>query len=157
MMTRRTDTPGIIPPPLIFAAGLLAAWALTNLIADPGLGVDWGIRRYIAFGLIAAGLLIDGAGAGQFRRIGTRAEPWKPTTALATDGLYRFSRNPIYIGFALMYLGFAIAMDSLIAVALLLPCLVAVDRCAIAREEVYLSRKFGPEYEAYKKKVRRWL
>lgn len=151
------DTPGVIPPPLIFAAGLLVGWGLTRVLADPGLGLEWGVARYVAFGLIAAGLLIDGAAAGQFRRIGTRPEPWKPSTALATDGLYRFSRNPIYIGFALLYLGIAVAMNSLITVGLLLPCLVAVDRLAIAREEAYLAEKFGPAYEAYRKKVRRWL
>lgn len=156
-MSRSEDTPGIIPPPLIFAAGLLVGWGLTRAVPDPGLGVGWDIARYVAFALIAAGLLIDGAAAGHFRRLGTHPAPWQPTTVLVTDGLYRFTRNPIYIGFALLYLGIAVAMNSLITVGLLLPCLIAIDRLAIVREEAYLAAKFGPAYEAYRKKVRRWL
>ncbi|KQW83231.1 isoprenylcysteine carboxyl methyltransferase [Brevundimonas sp. Root1279] len=146
-----------MPPPLIFAVGLAVGWGLTRVVVDPGLSVGWDVRRYVAFALIAGGLLIDGAAAGHFRRLGTHPAPWKETTALATDGLYRFSRNPIYIGFAMMYLGIAVAMNSLITVGLLAPCLIAIDRLAIVREEAYLAAKFGPAYEAYRKKVRRWL
>lgn len=156
-MTAR-DTPGVLaPPPLIYLAFLLAGWGLTFVVADPGIGLDWSVRRYLAFALIVGGILVDGAAAGQFRRIGTRPEPWKPSTALATDGLYRFSRNPIYIGFALIYLGVAVWIDSLIALAALLPCLVVIDRFVILREERYLAGKFGADWDAYRRKVRRWL
>ena len=95
--------------------------------------------------------------AGQFRRLGTPPEPWKPTTALATGGLYRLSRNPIYVGFAVTYLGFAVAMDSPVALALLIPCLIVVDRFVIAREERYLEGRFGDAFRAYRNEVRRWL
>jgi len=120
-----------------------------------GLDADW--RRGLAFALVIGGLLLDGVAAGTFRRLGTPPEPWKPTTALATDGLYKYSRNPIYVGFAITYTGFALAMDSPIALALLVPCLIVVDRFVIQREERYLMTKFGAQYEAYKGKVRRWL
>ena len=62
-----------------------------------------------------------------------------------------------YVGFAVTYAGFAVAMDSPVALALLAPCLIVVDRFVIAREEAYLSARFGAEYLAYKGKVRRWL
>ena len=158
-MTDGRKTAGVIaPPPLIFLGFLLAGWGLSRAMGGPdGLGLEPQVRRIAAFVLIIGGLLLEGAAAGQFRRLGTPMEPWKPTTALSTNGLYRFSRNPIYVGFALMYLGFAVAMDSLVALAFLLPCLIVVDRFVIQREERYLAAKFGAEYEAYRARVRRWL
>ncbi|MGH7027323.1 methyltransferase family protein [Brevundimonas sp.] len=156
-MTTR-DHPGVIaPPPLIYLGFLLAGFVIGRLVSEPSLGLDVDLRRGLAFVLVIGGLLLDGIAAGTFRRLGTPPEPWKPTTALATGGLYHYSRNPIYVGFAITYAGFAVAMDSPVALALLVPCLIVVDRFVIAREERYLTAKFGAEYEAYKGKVRRWL
>lgn len=164
------DTPGVIaPPPLIYLGFLLLGWGLAELGARPeaiasrlgwlatGFGLDMPVRRGVALTLIVAGLVLDGAAAGLFRRRGTAVEPWKPSTALVQDGLYRFSRNPIYVGFAITYAGFAIAMDSAVALFLLLPCLAVVDQFVIQREERYLTAKFGADYDAYRGKVRRWL
>ena len=169
-MSRRADTPGVIaPPPLIYFAFLLAGWGLlklgrSELGAEAGLGwLAWGfgletsLRRGVAIALILGGLMLDGAAAGYFRRIGTEVEPWKPSTALATKGLYGLSRNPIYLGFAITYLGLSIAMDSVAAALLLIPCLWVVDRFVIQREERYLAARFGADYEAYRTRVRRWL
>ncbi len=157
-MSARGDHAGVLaPPPLIYLAFLLAGFGIGRLIGEPSLGLPTEIRRGLAFVLVIGGLLLDGIAAGTFRRLGTPPEPWKPTTALATGGLYRFSRNPIYLGFGLTYIGFAVAMDSPIALAMLPPCLIVIDRFVIAREERYLSARFGAEYEAYKGRVRRWL
>jgi protein-S-isoprenylcysteine O-methyltransferase Ste14 len=101
------------------------------------------VRRGLALTLIIGGLLLDGMAAGLFRRRGTAVEPWKPSTVLINEGPYRFSRNPIYVGFAITYAGLAIAMDSALALFLLLPCLAIVDQFVIAREERYLAVKFG--------------
>jgi protein-S-isoprenylcysteine O-methyltransferase Ste14 len=152
------DHPGVIaPPPLIFIGFLLAGWGLGQALGDMGFGLEAMVRRGLALALVVGGLVLDGWAAGTFRRIGTPPEPWKPTTALATDGLYRFSRNPIYVGFAVSYVGFAVAMDSLATLAMLVPCLVVVDRFVIAREERYLEARFGEAYRAYRTRVRRWL
>jgi protein-S-isoprenylcysteine O-methyltransferase Ste14 len=164
------DTPGVIaPPPLIYLGFLLAGWGLAELGARPeaieagfgwlaaGFDLPVQVRRGAALALIVTGLLLDGVAAGLFRRRGTAVEPWKPSTALIIEGPYRLSRNPIYLGFAITYLGFAIAMDSWVVLLLLLPCLAVVDRFVIQREERYLAAKFGADYEAYRGKVRRWL
>lgn len=145
------------PPPLIYVGFLLVGWGLSRVIADPGIGAGWDVRRYIAFALIIGGLLLDGAAMESFRRKGTPAEPWKESVALETAGVFRFSRNPIYVGFALIYAGSAVWMDSLIALALLIPCMVVIDRFVVLREEAYLSAKFGAAWDAYRTKVRRWL
>lgn len=166
----RPDIPGVIaPPPLIYLGFLFAGWGLVELGSRPEAieaGLGWltagfnlavDVRRGVALTLIIGGLLLDGMAAGLFRRRGTAVEPWKPSTVLIDEGPYRFSRNPIYVGFAITYVGLAIAMDSWIALLLLLPCLVVVDRFVIRREERYLAAKFGPPYEAYRARVRRWL
>ncbi len=168
-MSANRDTPGVIaPPPLIYLGFLLAGWAIFRF-ANPevlgeaarwlklGFGLETQTRRIVSLPLIIGGLLLDGAAAGYFRRLGTAVEPWKPSTVLATDGLYRFSRNPIYLGFAITYIGLAIAMDSVLVLVLLIPCLIVVDSFVIRREERYLSAKFGADYDAYRARVRRWL
>jgi protein-S-isoprenylcysteine O-methyltransferase Ste14 len=164
------DLPGVIaPPPLIYLGILFVGWALARIggwpeAVDAGFGwlaagfnLETGVKRGAALALIIGGLLLDGMAAGLFRRRGTAVEPWKPSTVLINEGPYRFSRNPIYLGFAVTYVGLAIAMDSWVTLLLLLPCLVIVDRYVIQREERYLAAKFGDAYEAYRRKVRRWL
>jgi len=164
------DIPGVIaPPPLIYLGFLFLGWGLARLGAQPdaveagfgwlaaGFGLTVEARRAVALTLIVGGLLFDGMAAGLFRRRVTAVEPWKPSTALVVEGPYRFSRNPIYLGFAITYVGLAIAMDSWVALLMLLPCLAVVDRLVIQREERYLSSKFGAAYDAYRQKVRRWL
>ncbi|WP_420479521.1 methyltransferase family protein [Brevundimonas sp. FT23028] len=156
-MTSSTAGPVRFPPPLIYVAFLFAGWGLGSLIGEPTLGLSVELRRGLALGLIVLGLVAEMAALTRFRRLGTPPEPWKATTALATDGLYAFSRNPIYLGFALIYIGFAISMDSWTALALLIPCMVVVDRFVVLREERYLAARFGAEWDAYRSKVRRWL
>lgn len=154
----KRDIPGVIaPPPLIFLAFLAAGWWAGGLLDEPSLGLETAWRRGIALALLALGLIIEGAAAGRFRRARTAVEPWKPSSALVTDGIYRLTRNPIYLGFAVTYAGLAVGLDSLMALALLIPCLFIVDRFVIAREEAYLERKFGEPYRAYLGRVRRWL
>ena len=157
-MNDARNHPGVIaPPPLIFLGFLAAGWAFEAFVETYGLGLDPMVRRAAALGLIAVGLVLEGAAAGLFRRLKTAIHPWKPSTALATTGVYRFSRNPIYLGFALTYVGLAIGLDSPVALLLLAPCLVVIDRLVIAREERYLEAVFGEPYRAYRASVRRWL
>jgi len=91
------------------------------------------------------------------KRAGTDPIPFNPSTRIVAHGLYRFTRNPIYVGFALCTLALAILADStwmLLAVPI---GLVLIDRIVIVREERYLERKFGEEYLSYKRSVRRWI
>jgi protein-S-isoprenylcysteine O-methyltransferase Ste14 len=97
------------------------------------------------------------AAAGLFRRLGTNVRPSQPTTLVATTGPYRWTRNPMYLGMALIYAGLAIGFDGPIAFALLPLVLIAIQTQVIAREERYLEAKFGDDYRCYKAEVRRWL
>lgn len=157
-MARTGDNPGVIaPPPLLFLGALALGLALDFGLFRTPTGLPRPARLGVAFVLAsaAAGLL---AGAlRRFRRTGTAVEPWRPSTALVTEGVYRFTRNPIYLALALLHLGSALAFDSALALASLPFALAAVQAGVVAREERYLEGKFGDEYRRYKASVRRWL
>ncbi|PZO00753.1 MAG: isoprenylcysteine carboxylmethyltransferase family protein [Alphaproteobacteria bacterium] len=157
-MSEPRDIPGVLaPPPLIYVGFLLAGWGAGQVFDVPGLGLPDLLRRGLAVAGLIVGFGLEAAAAGLFRRARTAIQPWKPSTALVTGGIYRLTRNPIYVGMAIIYAGLAIGMDSSVALILLLPCVLVVDRFVIAREEVYLQARFGPAYLAYRQEVRRWL
>jgi protein-S-isoprenylcysteine O-methyltransferase Ste14 len=108
---------------------------------------------YLAFlGLgFAFELLMPGAEAG------TDTNPYRPSTALATDGPYRFSRNPGYLGMAITYIGITLAAEAPWALVMLAPATLVIQSGAIAREERYLEGLFGEEYLSYKRTTRRWI
>lgn len=147
----------IAPPPLIYLGFLLLGLGLNRLAPDWALGgpppMRWALAGVLC--LIGAWLIISAAGL--FRAAGTNLEPWKPSTSLVGAGVYRLSRNPIYLGMALIYLGLAVGLDSLFAAILLAPTVAVVHIGVIQREERYLEAKFGEPYLRYKAKVRPWL
>lgn len=150
------DNPGIfVPPPLMFVVALGA-----GILLDGNL-LDWGhvTHKLQAAGLVVglAGLALVLASLDLFRRFRTRPEPWEASTTLIRSGLYRFTRNPMYLGMALTSAGIAIFFESIVAGVLIALVVVLIDRLVIAREERYLSRRFGADYEAYRGSVRRWL
>jgi protein-S-isoprenylcysteine O-methyltransferase Ste14 len=93
----------------------------------------------------------------QFLATGTAIQTHRPTTTILRTGPYRFSRNPIYLSFTLLYIGIGIWINSAWLLAMLIPTLVVISYGVIAREERYLAQKFGDEYLRYKASVRRWL
>jgi protein-S-isoprenylcysteine O-methyltransferase Ste14 len=148
-------TPGVIAfPPLIYA-GPLALGLLQNAVIPVRFlppSVTW-----LGLPLIGSGLVVGAAAVRTMRRSGTNVNPSEPATALVTNGPFRFSRNPIYLAFTLLYSGVAILANAL-WVALPLPIiLVVIQRGVIEREERYLERRFGTAYRQYKDSVRRWL
>jgi protein-S-isoprenylcysteine O-methyltransferase Ste14 len=90
-------------------------------------------------------------------RARTTFNPWVASTAVVSSGPFAFTRNPIYVGDALIYVGCAVIFDSLFALLLLPLVLAIVYLGVISREEAYLERKFGATYMDYKCRVRRWL
>jgi protein-S-isoprenylcysteine O-methyltransferase Ste14 len=150
------DRAGVVaPPPLIFLAGLAIGFALEALL--PGSSAPGAVRWILGGLLLLAGLTLLASFNTLFNRHDTAVEPWKPTTAIVTTGPYRFTRNPAYLGMALVYVGIAL-LASALWVLLPLPVVLAViDNGVIKREERYLERKFGDEYVAYRRGVRRWI
>jgi protein-S-isoprenylcysteine O-methyltransferase Ste14 len=157
-MTNEKDTAGVVaPPPAIYFGGLLVGTILNYFFP----AAIWFLPRLA--GIVAGIVFVSVAGfiiVAAFRAFSaakTNVEPWKPTTAIVSSGVFRFSRNPIYLAMTLLYLGAALLLDSLWVLLLIAPVLFLINFGVILREEKYLERKFGDEYLDYKKRVRRWL
>ena len=154
----RTDHPGVIaPPPLVYGVPLIAGLVIHWFGAGLDFGFPLWLRLVVAIPMIVAGLVLIVLAVLRFHRAGTRPEPWKPSTALVLDGVYRVTRNPMYIGMALIYGGIAILFDCALTLALLVPAILAIHFGVILREERYLTRIFGDEYRAFMRGSRRWL
>ena len=156
------DNPGVIaPPPLIYAGalilGLVAKRFFEKRTSLPAAFLPRGLSRAFGWPLVIGGLAIGMLGFREMRRAGTEVDPREPTTAIVTEGPYRFTRNPLYVGMTLIYVGIAARANALPAALLLLPVLHIMRRGVIEREEAYLERKFGDEYLRYKDRVRRWV
>jgi len=148
--------PGVrIPPPLIAATAVAAAWGSDRLMPLPIVGGEG--RWWIGIAIVALALLLALVTLAQFLIAKTHVEPWRPTTAIIRSGVFRFSRNPIYLAFCIAAFGAALIINSwwgIAAVPLLGWLLLS---CAIRHEEAYLEAKFGEPYLDYKRAVRRWL
>lgn len=146
-----------VPPPFIYLGMLVIAFALDRLVGTPSLGLSVPISILFGGLLFFGGTAIIISAKGLFQRMGTNVPPWLPATKVVTAGPYRWTRNPMYLGAASIYVGLAIFLDNLTAL-ILLPLLMAVIQTqVIAREERYLEAKFGDSYRSYKAKVRRWI
>lgn len=145
------------PPPLIYVAGLLLGIAVDRLLKLPSLGLPIGVRSVAGSVLDVVGFLVMFAGAGLFLRRRTAILPFKPASSLVTSGILGWTRNPMYLGMAIFYVGLAVILNSLACLILLPLVLMTVQKQVIAREEAYLERAFGHEYVAYKNRVGRWL
>ncbi|MBE2182351.1 MAG: isoprenylcysteine carboxylmethyltransferase family protein [Anaerolineae bacterium] len=153
--TSKHDTPDVITlPPLIFAAGGIAG-ILLNMLIPLSILPDW--LRWAGIVLVVLSLIPGPWALLNMMRAGTHPEPTHPTTALVTNGPFRFSRNPIYLTFTLFFLGFALITLNLWLIAILPVVLIVLIKGVIEREECYLERKFGEDYRVYKGRVRRWI
>ena len=113
----------------------------------------------IAFALAAVGVLLDGIALFYFLRSRTTINPLKPASAsaLVTGGIYRFTRNPMYLGLATLLFAWAIYLGNLAALAGMPLFILYMNRFQIAPEERALEARFGADYVAYRTRVRRWV
>jgi protein-S-isoprenylcysteine O-methyltransferase Ste14 len=144
------------PPPLLFLGGWLLAQALHRLRPVP-IGMPQRLRRSVGGITILLGAGLSGAVVTLFKVARTPVSPLSSTTALVTSGPYEVSRNPDYVGQLLIYVGSAMLSDTAWPIALLPAVLPAIDRGVIRKEEIYLRRRFGRQYDDYSARVPRWL
>lgn len=143
------------PPPLIYVGLLLLGFAWTGLTGRLGPAGTLSFVTGGAFFVIGAAVII--ASSERFRSAGTAARPWRASSSLVTTGIYRGTRNPMYLGMAILHAGFAFLFNSFTALLLLPVAILLIRTQVIAREERYLLGKFGADYVAYKKSVPRWF
>lgn len=156
LFLNRPDTAGVIaPPPLIYLSGWLLGWLFNKIY--PIAWLPDALPMPLGALLIGCGVLCAASAFLAMRRARTPVDPYSPTTAIVSEGSYRYSRNPLYLALALLYIALA-AIANMLWPLLLLPLVIwVVQRGVIYREERYLENKFGEAYLQYKAKVRRWL
>ena len=158
-----TDTPhetaGVVaPPPLIALAAILIGVALDWLAPAYVLSLMLSLQTRIALGLLLAvlGCLLAFGGMQSFTRAGTNVNPYRPTLALSTTGIYAYLRNPMYVGLGFLVAGIGIGLASDWTLVMLVVGAVAIHVGVVKREERYLEATFGQAYRNYKDTVPRY-
>jgi protein-S-isoprenylcysteine O-methyltransferase Ste14 len=159
MMAETRDTPGVIaPPPLLAAAavvlGLLLDWLLPAYLLRVLLSFPE--RMVIGVVLLAAGLALVVSANLAFRDAGTNVEPWKPSLAIVTRGIFAWLRNPMYVGGVVALIGLAVLLASDWMVVMTVALAFVLHLGVVKREERYLEAKFGDAYRRYKETVPRY-
>lgn len=152
-----SDRPNRWPwPPLLYAGVLALAALLERTFPDHPLPESsW--MRGVGAALFLGGIAIGVLGVLRFRAIDTPIDPTGQARQLSTEGIYAYTRNPMYLGALISFVGLALALRSVWLLVLVAPLAFALTKLAIAPEEAYLERRFGEVYRAYKSRVRRWL
>ncbi len=145
----------IIYPPMWLAIGVIVIFACNELFPGPRFT---GLTSQLAGGaLILAGLALLVIAGGLFKQAGTDLIPFRNVSALVTTGVYRYSRNPMYLGMALVLLGTAVTVGASTALAVPLVFCVIIEFRYIRPEEEMLLQLFPEEFPDYCRRVRRWL
>lgn len=145
-------------PPAMLAAGLALLMWLTPFIA-PSLWFSFPWQSAVMWLVTIPGMAITILGALAFRREETTVDPTRPEMAssLVVTGIYRFSRNPMYLGFLLVLIGWSLHIGNSLAFVALPVFFIYMTRFQIIPEERALYAKFGSSYSDYQRSVRRWL
>jgi len=147
-------TKPILPPAYVLVAliGMLALHFLLPLARI--IPLPW-----VLLGLIplVAGIMLNILADRAFHQAGTTVKPFQESTRLITDGVFRISRHPMYLGFVLILVGVAILLGSLTPWVIVPIFATLMEVVFIQVEERMLAEKFGSDWTAYKKKVRRWI
>lgn len=146
-----------VPPPVVAVLIAVAMWGISAY--RPALPLSPEITQVLVLLLVIVGVSFDLSGLLAFRQSKTTINPMSPnkTSALVTSGIYRFTRNPMYVGIVLFLTAWAIQLSMLWPFIGPVIFIIFINRFQIAPEELVMQSKFGNEYTAYKNKVRRWL
>lgn len=157
-MTKEDDHPKInsmVHPPIVALLFIVIAYFLARFVALPFSAPL--LLRYIGLGLTLIGFLLGVGAFLEFRKARTTLDPHGSAKQLVISGIYRFTRNPIYLGFLLMVIGLPLNSGLYWGILLAPLYVMTMTRLVIEREEVYLEKKFKGQYTSYKSSVRRWL
>ena len=156
MADQKSDSSGAIAPPPVIALVAVAIGVVLGLIWPVEIiPAPW---QYVAGGPIIAGAVLLVMSAFRlFQRAKTPVPTYRTPTALVTSGVYRLTRNPIYLAMVLLIIGLAVTLDNVWLLALAAIFQQIIRWGVIAREEPFLEAKFGDQYSAFKQRTRRWI
>jgi protein-S-isoprenylcysteine O-methyltransferase Ste14 len=142
-------------PPAIPAAALLLAWTVERLVPLPLPWPAW--TRWAGWVLLTVPVLLAIWASSIFRRHRTTVHPRGQSTQIVTAGPFRYTRNPMYLSLVLLYLGGTLVLHLTWGLILLPAVFLSLHLGVILPEERYLASRFGPDYDQYKHRVRRWI
>lgn len=157
-MAKEQDRPGINPmvhPPIVASIFIVIAYIIGRFVPIPFAVPS--ILRNIGLILTFLGFLLGIGAMLEFQRARTTLDPHGSARQLVTSGIYRFTRNPIYLGFLLMVIGLPLNSGLYWGIVMVPFYVLTMNRLVIEREESYLEMKFKNVYPEYKARVRRWL
>jgi protein-S-isoprenylcysteine O-methyltransferase Ste14 len=146
-----------IPPPLVAAAFAAMMWAGARWLAV--LSISFPAQGFASVAIAAAGLAVIAGAIAQFVRARTTVDPLHPeeASALVSDGIFRVTRNPMYLGMALVLAAWAVWLGNGASALLVAGFVAYITRFQIAPEERALRARFGDAFDAYVRRVRRWI
>jgi protein-S-isoprenylcysteine O-methyltransferase Ste14 len=146
-----------VPPPVVTATAALLMWLIA--IPFPSLDLDLPARSAVGGIFVVLGLVMGAAALFGFRKANTTINPMTPdaSTALVVQGVYRLTRNPMYLALLAILIGWGYVVANVAALAMLPLFMLYLDRFQIGPEERALQARFGADYERYRGSVRRWL
>lgn len=144
----------IMPPTWMLIA--IIAMLILNFLLPLGWIIPplWNI---IGLVFLVSGMILNLVADRAFQRVGTTVKPYQESSSLVTDGVFQMSRNPMYLGMGLILTGIAVILRSVSPFLVIIPFAIVIDRIYIRVEERMLAEKFGPSWNVYKAKTRRWL
>ncbi len=145
------------PPPLLYLGMILLGWLIDYLLNIPGVSLASGILNILGSAAILLGIAFNLSAFLHFRKQDENPIPWTGSEQMIASGIYRFTRNPMYLGMSLISLGIGILVGSYALIAAAIIATIIIDRLVIIPEETYLKARFGEGYLAYKTQVRRWI
>jgi protein-S-isoprenylcysteine O-methyltransferase Ste14 len=146
-----------IPPPLIYLGAVIAGVLVHAFVAPLPIALPIALRIIVAASTAVLSLVFMGFAINLFRRTGQDPKPWAPTPEIISTGVYRITRNPMYVGMALLQFAIGVGLANWWIIIVVPVVLVLVYLTAVRHEEAYLEREFGRVYIDYKYSVRRWL
>ena len=156
--SQREDHPNInknVHPPIVALLYIALAFLLGFFVRVPLAIPAW--AKTAGFALIIIGFILAFGAFNEFHKAHTTLDPHGSVKALVTNGIYRFTRNPIYLGFLLLIIGMPLNSGYLSGVVVAPFFMSTLNRLVIEKEEAYLEEKFKEQYTGYKSRVRRWL
>lgn len=146
-----------IPPPVVMVLLGAVVYGVASLL--PALSFEFALRTTLSIALVLAGLALNILPALAFLRAGTTFNPLRPAsaTSLVTSGIYRHTRNPMYLGDSVILLGWALYLGNAAAFVAVPAFMLYITRFQIQPEERYLSARFPEAYASFCKRTPRWL